>query len=171
MGLPRLVLATALVLGVAACGGKKKPITIPDTPGPSRPGPAAASKPATSTSGTATLTPDTEGAPSFGPVRFEFDSAVLTDDGRAELQRLAGWLEGKPAKVTVEGHADERGTTEYNIALGQRRADAIVDYLVRLGVARARLAPISYGEERPAASGDDESAWAQNRRGELRPDR
>jgi peptidoglycan-associated lipoprotein len=73
-------------------------------------------------------------------------------------------------KLTIEGHCDEQGTTEYNLALGDRRARAIRTYLARLGIGEKRLAVISYGEERPADSGSDASAWAHNRRGEFVPD-
>ena len=115
---------------------------------------------------------DGTSTPSFAAVYFEFDSTDLSADARGELQQLAAWLESHPkAKITIEGHCDDRGTDEYNIALGQKRAKIIQDYLSRLGVDDARLATISYGEERPASNGDDENAWALNRRGELVPDR
>lgn len=119
----------------------------------------------------ATVTADDgESMPSFAAVYFEFDSTVLTADARTELNDLGEWLEKHPkAKIRIEGNTDERGTDEYNIALGERRADAIKEYLGRLGVDDARLATISYGEERPAVSGDDENAWSKNRRGELVP--
>jgi len=168
--IPLLGLALSAFLLAAACGSKNKKVhtvAAPDQPS----GPA---RTATGGPGTATVTPsgpDADSAPSIGAILFEFDSVVLTGTAREQLDRLAGWLEKSKAGVTIEGHADERGTTEYNVALGQRRADAIADYLAHLGIARARLTTISYGEERPAASGDDESAYAQNRRGELRPDR
>lgn len=111
---------------------------------------------------------DGESPLAFAAVYFEFDSTTLGDDARADLQRLAEWLTAHPgAKITIEGHCDERGTDEYNIALGQKRAQVIQDYLGRLGVERARLSTISYGEERPASTGDSEEAWALNRRGEF----
>jgi peptidoglycan-associated lipoprotein len=98
-------------------------------------------------------------------VFFDFDSSVVGADQRPTLQRQAAWLQQYPAvTVTVEGHADERGTREYNLALGQRRANAARDVLVSGGVAGSRIATISYGKDRPAALGSDEAAWAQNRR-------
>jgi peptidoglycan-associated lipoprotein len=98
-------------------------------------------------------------------VFFDFDSSAITADARPILQRQAGWLQQYPQnQVTVEGHTDERGTREYNLALGQRRANAARDVLVANGVAGARIQTISYGKERPAALGSDEAAWAQNRR-------
>jgi peptidoglycan-associated lipoprotein len=96
---------------------------------------------------------------------FDFDRAVVRADQRQVLERQAAWLGRFPSvQVTVEGHADERGTREYNIALGQRRANAARDTLVALGVNGARIQTISYGKDRPAALGSTEDAWAQNRR-------
>lgn len=98
-------------------------------------------------------------------VFFAFDSAVLDDGARQTLQRQATWLQQFPSvSATIEGHADERGTREYNLALGDRRATAVKNYLVALGVAADRLRTISYGKERPADPGHDETAWALNRR-------
>jgi peptidoglycan-associated lipoprotein len=102
-------------------------------------------------------------------VYFAFDSAVLREPSRAVLRQQAAWLERNPnARITVEGHADERGTREYNLALGARRAEAVRTYLVGLGVAPGRIDTISYGEERPAVAGSDEQAWARNRRAVTR---
>lgn len=99
---------------------------------------------------------------------FPFDSYQLDSAAREALKANAEWLKANPsATLQVEGHCDERGTTEYNLALGERRANAAVDYLVRLGIDRGRLSTISYGEERPAQMGGDESAWSQNRRAEF----
>ena len=98
-------------------------------------------------------------------VFFETDSSVIRADQRPVLQRQAGWMQQFPqTSVQVEGHADERGTREYNLALGQRRANAARDVLVAGGTAGARIATISYGKDRPAALGSTEDAWAQNRR-------
>lgn len=99
-------------------------------------------------------------------VFFGFDNAILDDTARQTLERQAAWLQQFPGvTVTIEGHADERGTTEYNLALGERRATAVKNYLVALGVDPARILTISYGEERPVDPGHDESAYALNRRG------
>lgn len=96
---------------------------------------------------------------------FAYDSYSLGGDAREALKFNANWLKENPAAtVQIEGHCDERGTTEYNIALGERRANAARDYLVRLGVDASRVSVISYGEERPADPGHDESAWGKNRR-------
>ena len=102
-------------------------------------------------------------------VYFAFDSAVLREPSRAVLRQQAAWLErNRDARVTIEGHADERGTREYNLALGARRADAVRTYLVGLGIAPGRIDTISYGEERPAVAGSNEEAWARNRRAVTR---
>jgi peptidoglycan-associated lipoprotein len=109
-----------------------------------------------------------EPACTVGRVHFAFDSAQLDADARGELKKVAACLEQRrPATVTIEGHADERGTTAYNLALGGRRADSVRAYLKDLGVAAA-LTTISFGKELPLARASDESAWSQNRRSELR---
>lgn len=98
-------------------------------------------------------------------VYFEYDSAVLTSRASGILDRQAAWLQNYgDATVTVEGHTDERGTREYNLALGDRRANAVRNYLTALNVAPSRILTISYGEERPAVAGSTEEAYAQNRR-------
>jgi outer membrane protein OmpA-like peptidoglycan-associated protein len=114
----------------------------------------------------------TEGAPSTAgcastTVRFDFDSSVLAAGTRSELDVLAPCLRQGSATVRIEGHADEQGTTDYNIALGQRRADAVQRYLVGLGVSPARLRTVSYGEERPVDRSGGASADAANRRAEI----
>ncbi|MCR9174652.1 MAG: peptidoglycan-associated lipoprotein Pal [Alphaproteobacteria bacterium] len=97
-------------------------------------------------------------------VFFGFDQSTLTTEERTVLERQAFWLrQYQNVAVTIEGHADERGTREYNLALGERRASAARDYLVSLGINPGRISTISYGEERPIAVGSNEEAWAQNR--------
>ena len=98
-------------------------------------------------------------------VLFAFDSSQLSSDAMATLDRQAAFLNAKPAyRVKIEGHADERGTREYNLALGERRASATRDYLVARGVDGSRIRIVSYGKERPAVVGSNEDAWAKNRR-------
>ena len=97
-------------------------------------------------------------------VFYATDSSSLSSDARATLDRQAAWLGRYPqVQVQMGGNCDERGTTEYNLALGQRRANAARDYLVARGVSSARVTSISYGKERPLAVGSDESAYSQNR--------
>ena len=96
---------------------------------------------------------------------FALDSSEVAANCRTTFEKQAFWLRKYPqATVTVEGHADERGTREYNLALGERRAAAARDYLVSLGVYPSRIATISYGKERPDVLGSNEEAWAKNRR-------
>jgi peptidoglycan-associated lipoprotein len=102
-------------------------------------------------------------------VFFEFDKSSLTADGRTALQTNAGWLRMHPdIRVQIEGHCDERGTIEYNLALGERRAMSVRNYLVSLGTPAEQLYSISYGEEKPAVLGHMEETWAQNRRAEFK---
>lgn len=99
-------------------------------------------------------------------VHFEYNKSDIRDEDRAILQRQAAWLQKYPqVRVTIEGNCDERGTREYNLALGARRASAVKEYLVSLGVSPARVDTISYGKERPVCTESTESCWAQNRRG------
>lgn len=98
-------------------------------------------------------------------VFFALDSSVLSSEAQATLGRQVTWLQANPAvKVTVQGHADERGTREYNLALGERRATAAKNFLASAGVDASRLSTISYGKEHPAVVGSTEEAWNQNRR-------
>ncbi len=99
-------------------------------------------------------------------VFFGFDRYDLSGEAQSQLQKQAAWLAQFPAvTVTIEGHADERGTREYNLALGERRANAVANYLTALGVDAGRISVISYGKERPECADSNESCWAQNRRG------
>jgi peptidoglycan-associated lipoprotein len=99
-------------------------------------------------------------------VHFDYNKYEVLDADRSVLQRQAAWLAKYPSvRVTIEGHCDERGTREYNLALGARRANAVKEYLVSLGVSTGRVETISYGKERPMCTESDESCWAQNRRG------
>jgi len=99
---------------------------------------------------------------------FGYDQYSLNGIARGVLDKQAAWMQANPSvNVTIEGHADERGTRDYNLSLGDRRANAVKDYLVALGVNPSRVKTISYGKERPRALGSTEAAWAQNRRSET----
>lgn len=99
-------------------------------------------------------------------VFFDFDKSNLRADAKATLDKQAAWLKAYPNyAMTIEGHCDERGTREYNLALGEKRANAVAEYLKGAGVAAARVKVVSYGKERPVALGSNEAAWSQNRRG------
>jgi len=101
-------------------------------------------------------------------VFFEFDSDEITAQAEERLQMKAAVLRANPSvRLRIEGHADQRGTTEYNLALGQRRAESVRAYLVNLGIDGGRLATMSYGKERPLEEGEGEEAWARNRRAEF----
>ncbi|HEY5996329.1 MAG TPA: peptidoglycan-associated lipoprotein Pal [Candidatus Deferrimicrobiaceae bacterium] len=102
---------------------------------------------------------------SFENIYFDFDESVIREDAKPILLIVASYLKNNPKyKLVIEGHCDERGTSEYNMALGQRRADATRAYLVNLGISVNRLTTVSYGKERPLLPGHDEEAWARNRR-------
>ena len=101
---------------------------------------------------------------------FDLDKSEISEKAAATLKKQAAWLQKyQDRTIVVEGHCDERGTREYNLALGERRANAVREYLISLGVASGRIETISYGKERPAVVGSNESAWAQNRRGVTLP--
>ncbi len=96
---------------------------------------------------------------------FEFDSSTLSAEAESILRAKAEWMRRNPSlTIVIEGHCDNRGTTEYNLALGERRAESVKGFLIDLGIADTRIRTISYGEERPLARGDNEDAWAKNRR-------
>lgn len=107
-------------------------------------------------------------AENFNRVFFEFDATTLTAEGKSALDGNAAIMsEYSDLKLEIQGHADERGTTEYNIALGQKRADSVVQYMLARGVASSRVKSVSYGEERPLDGRSTEVAWEQNRRAEF----
>lgn len=165
----KFVLLAGVALA-AACAKKPKPADLPPPP------PATSSSTTTTTppppsNGASTSTNAPGSAADFKAstqdqmVRFGYDSYELDGSARAILDSQSQWLAKYPStKITIEGHADERGTREYNLALGARRADAVKTYLAGHGFASGNIATISYGKERPLAEGSDESAWAQNRR-------
>lgn len=149
-----MVLAAGLML--AACGSSDED-TAPTTTGTTATGTASAGP----ASGSQEQLLQQVGDRVF----FDFDSSELKPQARSTTEALAAWMNEHPeVALTIEGHADERGTREYNLALGDRRANAVRDYLAALGISGNRLNTISYGKERPAVPGSNESAWAQNRR-------
>ena len=101
----------------------------------------------------------------FADIMFEYDKYDVKESYKSELQAVSAWMtKNSSAKVSVEGHCDDRGTNEYNLALGDRRAKAVKDYLVSLGVLSSRIETISYGEEKPVCTEQSEECWAKNRR-------
>jgi peptidoglycan-associated lipoprotein len=149
--------APAATAAPAAGGVKETPVQ--ETPAPQ---PIMTAKQAEAARGVAV----TEEKPSpFADVRFDFDKSTLRDDGKKVCQDVAGYVKKNPgAKLLIEGHCDERGTAEYNMALGDRRATAVMNYLVSLGIPKASLSTVSFGKERPLDPGHTEDAWAKNRR-------
>ena len=126
---------------------------------------ASSSSASSASSSAADKTPAEKLAQVGDTVNFDFDSAELTVSARSTLNRQAAFLSLNPdLMIAIEGHADERGTWEYNLALGERRATAVRDYLVAKGINSARVRTVSYGKERPVVAGSDEAAWAKNRR-------
>lgn len=104
-------------------------------------------------------------ASQFAPVFFDYDSAQVAASERSKLDAVAEYLRGNVSiGLVVEGHCDERGSNEYNLALGERRAQAVRAYIIGLGIESERIKTVSYGEEQPAAFGHDEASWSQNRR-------
>ena len=165
----RIILITLVALVPFVAGCAKKAIQSPPEPAPA---PPQQGTPAPPTPDTPAETPPVPSASSphvsagdFQPVFFDFDSYTLREDGRAALDADARLLrDNQDLKIVVEGHCDERGTVEYNQALGERRAQVARDYLVRSGIADSRIRTVSYGKERPFEAGHDEAAWAKNRR-------
>ncbi|MBT6122890.1 MAG: peptidoglycan-associated lipoprotein Pal [Candidatus Puniceispirillum sp.] len=120
---------------------------------------------ASSSSADDAMTPAEKLARVGNTVYFDFDSAALSYDAQVTLSRQSAFLQLNPeAVVVIEGHADERGTREYNLALGDRRASAARDFLLAKGIDAARIRTVSYGKERPLMSGSNETSWAKNRR-------
>lgn len=154
-----------LAIGVAGCARKQVSTTPPPVAAAETPGGAA---PASEDVGLTELPgsqADMVAKAGSDTVYFGTDEYQLDEPARATLAAQARWLQANPAiRASIEGHADERGTREYNLALGERRANAARAFLVSQGIADARLSVISWGKERPVAAGSDESAWARNRR-------
>jgi len=174
---PRAAMIAALLLSVAFAGCAKRPVAT--TPVPPAPTTTNTSQPPTSeptpTPPPPAPVPENPGGATIPAgelkiVYFGYDSYTLDDAARAALDQNARVLrEHSGASVSLDGHCDERGTVEFNQALGQKRAEAVQQYLTDAGIPAARLTVISYGKERPADDGHDEAAWAKNRRVEFTP--
>ena len=145
------------------------PTPPPPPPAPPMPTPTVASTPLTDEQVFAKWTlEDLNAQKPLDDVLFAYDSAELTEGGRTTLQKNTVWLQKWiTTRVTVEGHADSRGTNEYNFALSERRAASVRDYLVSLGVSASRIAIVSKGEEQPVCTDETEGCWALNRRGHF----
>jgi len=153
--------ADELLAKTRPCWEAKQPKPAP----PPAPAPAPAPAPPPAPEPAPAPKPVTEAPVGFGNIHFDFDKSFIRPDAKPILEQVAEYLKGHPdAKMQIEGHCDERGTSEYNMALGERRASAASKYLQNLGIAGSRLSTISYGEERPLDPGHNEDAWAKNRR-------
>lgn len=163
-------LATLAVLAaLAAAGCHKKPVTKAAAPAPEAAPVAAVQNPADALNGEEARRglPDLK-RETLSTVYFEFDSSTLADAAKETLKKDFSTLqENATVAVRLEGHSDERGGTQYNVALGERRARAVKAFLTTLGLPTARLETVSYGEEKPADLGHDDAAWSKNRRVEL----
>jgi len=147
-------------------GCQKKTVTQAKAPAPAPEKAPAPQQPAPAPAPAAP--PDTSGMIMQEDIYFDFDKSTLTPVSQDNLMRKAAWLrENADVTVTSEGHCDERGTNEYNLALGDRRADSAKAFLVDLGIAASRLTTISYGEERPQCTQQNEECWSKNRRGHF----
>ncbi len=164
------VTAGCLIFFLAGCSTAKPP--APETTAQSQLPKSAPSKPAPSSSTSQSSLNQLQkgqavGTPAASPLKdiyFDFDKADLRPDARETLKANANWLEKNPsATVQIEGHCDERGTAEYNLALGAKRAQAARDYLVTLGISAQRLSTISYGQEIPVCTEHNEECWQKNR--------
>jgi len=174
------LVAVCLVVFVAACH-KKPPQTQPLPPPPPAapaPPPPPPPPPPAPTPPAAPRTPTDEEvfarksldelSHELSDVYFDLDESAIRDDGRAPLQRDAEWLKRwTSTQITIEGHCDERGSAEYNLGLGSRRAATVKDYLVSLGVPSSRITVVSKGKEQPFCTDHSESCWQQNRRGHF----
>jgi peptidoglycan-associated lipoprotein len=172
-----------MLIGAAACGPKKPAAAPPPAPAPAAADPTPAApppppKPPSPPPPPKTLTDEEIFARKsldelnnerpLDNVFFDYDSADLSEAARATLEKNSSWMKRwTSTRVTVEGHADARGTNEYNLALGERRASAVRDYLSGLGVAGDRVAIVSKGEEQPVCAEEAESCWSRNRRGHF----
>jgi peptidoglycan-associated lipoprotein len=169
------VVATSTVLALVLSGCPKKPqIAVQTAPvQEGRPAPSTQQSvedvaPSAAVEERPVSAPPAQPAAGLGDVYFDFDRSDVTPAGRTVLEQNAKWLLSRGnAQVKVEGHADERGTNEYNIALGERRAQTVKRVLVALGVPAANLSTVSYGEEQSACREHEESCWQKNRRAHL----
>lgn len=154
-----IIVSMFILMAAAACGSKPK--AEPEKPTSENIQVTAEPEPPPEPEPEVAAEPEPPPAPATSlhdVIYFEFDSAVLSDESRASLNENAAWLQEDPTRtLTIEGHTDEVGTSEYNLALGQRRAQAAKEYLVRLGIAADRVEIITFGEERPASSVDSEN--------------
>ena len=171
----KILMSIAMATLVAACGSQevKKDVPVDDrsatTTQPSQTGQTSTTTPTAQPTITANPLTDPKNILSKRSVYFDFDSNVVKDEYKGLVQAHAKYMvDKKDSRIRVEGNCDERGSREYNLALGQRRAEAVKKVMTVLGVQEGRIETVSFGEEKPASAGHDEAAWAQNRRGDIK---
>lgn len=178
-----VLLAVCVMIGVASGCGKKTPAPAPAAPPPpastpTTPPPPPPPPPAPAPPAPPALTEEEifnrksleqlNAEKPLGDVFFDYDQSSIREDARSALQKNADWLKRwGSTRITVEGHCDSRGSSEYNLALGERRATAVKGYLASLGIPADRLVSVSKGEEQPFCTQENESCWSQNRRGHF----
>lgn len=163
-----LILLAIILMVLPGCPKKAEMTMAPETQ--SEEGTAAAETADNSTAGDEAADAERAAAagPGLQPVYFDFDSSVIRYDARETMKANAEWLQARPAvRVRVEGNCDERGTIEYNQALGQRRASSVKKYLTDLGISSGRISLISYGKEKPVCTENTDGCWQENRRGDI----
>ncbi len=172
-----LVFALTLFLGLAGCGKEPPPpppppAEEPPPPPPPPPPPHPPPPPEPTEAELFQRASVTELQRNLNDVHFDYDQSTLRDDARAALSKNSDWLKlsYNTAVIEVEGHCDNRGTDQYNLALGERRARAAMEYLQSLGIPANRLKMVSFGEERPQCNDETESCWQRNRRAHFRID-
>jgi len=171
----KILMSIAMATLVAACGSQevKKDVPVDDrsatTTQPSQTGQTSTTTPTAQPTITANPLTDPKNILSKRSVYFDFDSNVVKDEYKGLVQAHAKYMvDKKDSRIRVEGNCDERGSREYNLALGQRRAESVKKVMTVLGVQEGRIETVSFGEEKPASAGHDEAAWAQNRRGDIK---
>lgn len=167
----RWITCAGMLVLLAACGGRQTPAPVSTPAGPGVFGNGSGAGAALGAPGSVSrseLGPGSQqdlAATAGDRVFFDYDRSDISPEGRLTLERQAQWLKRYPnVTVTIEGHTDERGTREYNISLGQRRAETVKNVLIALGIPALRISTISYGKERPEVPHSDEASYAQNRR-------
>lgn len=170
----KLSLIMAVLLSACASVEEQKPAATPPQASAPASAPPAAARPAprqavpSAPAAPTATAPAKMAAPGKNGVYFDFDKSDIKPQFRTLIEEHAKYLRANPSlRVTIEGNCDERGSREYNVALGQRRAETVMKTLVLLGVPESRMEAISYGEEKPRLPGHDEASWAENRRGDV----
>jgi peptidoglycan-associated lipoprotein len=166
-----ILIGLVLVMALSGCGSHAKNVKTENVP----PAPAVAGEEqgtpeAVGESGLEALKNNAQAESALNPIYFDFNTYNLKPEAETILNKTSAWLSKNPTvKIKIEGNCDERGTAEYNLALGDRRANSAKEYLIKIGVAANRLETVSWGKEKPLDPGHNEAAWAKNRRDDFNP--